>query len=260
MAVGQEGVPLFKLAATPDRISEAKRLFNENGDAARKILGELRLLAASEDERKAVSQLDSLLSVWISRYADLVRRADSGDPAAVTDFLMREMWPLYIDAGQDCARLLSLADEALLQDRRSAQQIVGTSWWITIALVLAGAITGAMSILVVRSVRREISYVAGKITRGSEQVASASQQVASSSQSLAQGTSEQAATLEQTSASTSEITAIIRKNAENTRSVASLMAKTSTLVDLANRNLAGMVESMKEINGSSERIARIIRE
>jgi len=83
--------------------------------------------------------------------------------------------------------------------------------------------------------------------------------VASSSQSLAQGTSEQAATLEETSSSTTEITAITRRNAENTRSVSGLMAETAQRVGEANRNLEEMVQSMKEINTSSERISKIIR-
>jgi methyl-accepting chemotaxis protein/methyl-accepting chemotaxis protein-1 (serine sensor receptor) len=83
--------------------------------------------------------------------------------------------------------------------------------------------------------------------------------VASASQSLAQGTSEQAATLEETSSSTTEITAITHKNAENTRTVAGLMNETAQLVGGANRNLEGMVQSMNEISSSSEKISKIIR-
>ena len=75
----------------------------------------------------------------------------------------------------------------------------------------------------------------------------------------AQGYREQAATLEETSESLTEITAISRKNAESMQSAAGLMAETARPVDDANRNLEEMVRSMKEINGSSEKISKIIR-
>src|SRR5262249_45001585 len=45
----------------------------------------------------------------------------------------------------------------------------------------------------------------------------------------------------------------------NTRSVADLMATTDNLVGEANRNLGEMVQSMQAINGSSEKIIKIIR-
>jgi len=94
---------------------------------------------------------------------------------------------------------------------------------------------------------------------GSRQVAAAADQVASASQSLAQGTSEQATTLEETSSSATEITAITRKNAENTKSVNGLMTETGQLVTAANHNLEEMIRSMQEINSSSEKISKIIR-
>src|SRR5258708_39898175 len=53
--------------------------------------------------------------------------------------------------------------------------------------------------------------------------------------------------------------AIPRRNAENTRSVSGLMTETAHRVEDANHNLEEMVQSMKEINASSEKISKIIR-
>src|SRR5262249_19804810 len=50
-----------------------------------------------------------------------------------------------------------------------------------------------------------------------------------------------------------------RRNTENTRTVAGLTVEAEHLVANANGNLQEMVESMKEINGSSEKISKIIR-
>jgi methyl-accepting chemotaxis protein len=130
---------------------------------------------------------------------------------------------------------------------------------LIVLLSVGGAIAAAGSFLGVRSAARQLRQLAGEMLDGSRQVAAASGQVAAASHSLAQGNSEQAATLQETSSSTTEITAVIRKNAENTKTMANLMTETAQLVENANRSLEEMVDSMKGINGSSEKISKIIR-
>jgi methyl-accepting chemotaxis protein len=83
--------------------------------------------------------------------------------------------------------------------------------------------------------------------------------VASSSQTLAQGASEQAASLEETSASSEEITAMTRKNAENSAIAATLMADVDHRVTEGNQTLEQMMQSMQEITGSSDKISKIIK-
>lgn len=135
----------------------------------------------------------------------------------------------------------------------------GSSHWIAWLLAAAACVVAAVSGFVVLSTSRGFERIAASLMEGSRQVAVASNQVASTSQSLAHGTSEQAATLQDTSSSATEITSITHKNTENTRVVAGLMADTTRAVADANRNLEEMVRSMKEITGSSEKISKIIR-
>ncbi len=59
----------------------------------------------------------------------------------------------------------------------------------------------------------------------------------SSSQTLAQGASEQAASLEETSSSSEEITSMTRKNAENSQAAATVMAEVDQRVAEGNRTL-----------------------
>jgi methyl-accepting chemotaxis protein len=130
---------------------------------------------------------------------------------------------------------------------------------LIVVLAAGGAVAAAASFMSVRSAAGQLRQLAGEMLDGSRQVAAASSQVAAASHSLAQGNSEQAATLEETSSSATEINAVTRKNAENTKTMANLMTEAAQLIDTANRNLTEMVESMKEINGSSEKISKIIR-
>jgi methyl-accepting chemotaxis protein len=90
-------------------------------------------------------------------------------------------------------------------------------------------------------------------------VAQAAAQMNTVSQSLSQGAAQQSASLEQTSASAEQINSMVHKNAENSRTVAEFTATANHLLTDANRKLRQMLESMKDISTSSEKISKIIR-
>jgi methyl-accepting chemotaxis protein/methyl-accepting chemotaxis protein-1 (serine sensor receptor) len=83
--------------------------------------------------------------------------------------------------------------------------------------------------------------------------------VSSSAQSLSQGSTEQAASLEETSASMEEMASMTRKNAENSRTAAGLMVEVDARVRDSNTALGDMVASMASIQDSSRQVAKIIK-
>jgi methyl-accepting chemotaxis protein/methyl-accepting chemotaxis protein-1 (serine sensor receptor) len=90
-------------------------------------------------------------------------------------------------------------------------------------------------------------------------VASAAGQISSSSQSLAQGASEQAASLEETSAASEEINSMARKNAENSQAANALVTESQRKFTETNHSLETMVVAMGDIKTSSDKVAKIIR-
>ena len=111
-----------------------------------------------------------------------------------------------------------------------------------------------------------ISKISGKllaivhsVSEGSAQVTNAVGQISSSSQSLAQGASEQAASLEETSAASEQISCMTHKNADNSRTVADEMDAVDRGIKDSNAALGEMVVSMNEIKESGGKIAKIIR-
>ncbi|SPE33575.1 methyl-accepting chemotaxis protein II (fragment) [Candidatus Sulfopaludibacter sp. SbA3] len=117
---------------------------------------------------------------------------------------------------------------------------------------------GAVFWLVLHT-NRSLLRLSTQLAESAQQVAGAAAQVSGASQSLAQGASEQAASLEQTSASTEEIASITRQNADHALQVAGLMQQSTSGAAEVNQMLDRMVEKMKEIDGSSHKIARIIK-
>jgi len=131
---------------------------------------------------------------------------------------------------------------------------------LLILIKICTAIFGAsFAYYIVRNINQTLLRVARELGNGAEQVSTAAGQVASSGQSLAQGASEQAASLEETSASSEELASMTRKNAENSQQAAEFMHAMSQRVVEANRSLAEMMTSMRDIGASSGKISKIIK-
>jgi ABC-type transporter Mla subunit MlaD len=133
--------------------------------------------------------------------------------------------------------------------------------WAIALVSLAGLVIGVALLvwLMRRKVLAPLMHSLRTLTEGSKQVASAASEVAGSAQDLSQGATQQAASLEETSASMEEMSSMTRRNADNSREAASMMAQTETLVSGARASLDQMVDSMTAIKESSDKVAKIIK-
>jgi methyl-accepting chemotaxis protein/methyl-accepting chemotaxis protein-1 (serine sensor receptor) len=122
-----------------------------------------------------------------------------------------------------------------------------------------GLAVGGLLFAIVRKANSSLRGLAQRIAQSAEQVANAAAQVSETSNQLADGASHQAASLEETSASTEEISSITRKNADHALQVAGLVKESDKGAAQVNQTLDGMVDKMKEIDASSNKIARIIK-
>ena len=97
------------------------------------------------------------------------------------------------------------------------------------------------------------------ISQSSSEVTGAVAQISKASQSLAQGASQQADSLEQTSSSSEQVSAMTRRNADHSRTAANEMAIVSKRVQDSHVALDEMTVSMISIKTSSSKIENIIQ-
>src|SRR5262245_12747972 len=106
---------------------------------------------------------------------------------------------------------------AVLALAEGGQYLMSPSFFSIVVTTLVGGT--AMAVLVPLLVHWDIvapvSTMVRRLSENASQVVAAAGQVANSSQSLSQGATEQATSLEQTSASMEEMASMTRKNAEN---------------------------------------------
>jgi len=123
-------------------------------------------------------------------------------------------------------------------------------------LLLAIAFAAAF---VVRSVNRALLTTVGQIAGGAELVAAAAGQISTSSQSLAEGSSEQAASIEQTSSASQGVHSMAHKSTQTSRAAADLMGDCQQKFARTNQSLDQMVVAMSGIKTQSEKISKIIK-
>ncbi len=255
----QRGVMLFSVEKLPEKAQINKQEFETRAAGAQAILSQLDPLLHIERARKDIAFIESELLNLRGYFERVAAAAMSGDSEAATKINQEHSIQSFdsLDAAAD--DLVEI--EKTLMKESSEQGALDSSrahWMAYIFLFAAVAIAPFVLVLVVRTTR-QLRGVAANLAEGAEQITSASSQVASSSQTLAQGASEQAASLEETSSSSEEITSMTRKNAENSQTAAGVMAEVDQRVAEGNRTLEGMVHSMQEITGSSDKISKIIK-
>jgi methyl-accepting chemotaxis protein len=93
----------------------------------------------------------------------------------------------------------------------------------------------------------KLSQVIGEVRSGAAALTGAASQVSATSQSLSQGTSEQAASVEETTSSLEQMSASITKNAENSRSMEQMALQGSKDASESGKSVGDTVSAMKDI-------------
>ncbi|MCB0282845.1 MAG: MCP four helix bundle domain-containing protein [Calditrichaeota bacterium] len=104
-----------------------------------------------------------------------------------------------------------------------------------------------------------LNEILGQLSGSIKQIDSGSKQVSDASQSLSQGATEQASSLEEISASMTEMNTQTKQNAENADKVSKLTTVSLDKTREGNSQMQHMLNAMNDINASSEQISKIIK-
>ncbi|MDM8525307.1 methyl-accepting chemotaxis protein [Desulfococcaceae bacterium HSG8] len=145
-------------------------------------------------------------------------------------------------------------------DRKEAfDAVTDLRRWIgTVAAISLSAVVGLViwfTGYIISPLRRVISV----LTRVTGKVSSAAKMSLSAGRSLSAGSSDQAASLEETSASLHEISAMMRRSAENAGQADKLVKKTSRIVIQANEAMSELIRAMEKIAGAGRETSDIIK-
>jgi methyl-accepting chemotaxis protein len=108
------------------------------------------------------------------------------------------------------------------------------------------------------AMQASLRSIVESVRGGAEVVAAASSQISEGNLDLSKRTEEQAAALEETGATMEELTSTIRNNAENSQEANKLAISASGIATRGGQVVSQVVDTMREINEGSRKIADII--
>ena len=233
--------------------------FQSQGAALRQSLAEMGRLAATPAESDRIQSLDQQAALVIQADQELRQAVTNQQMDAGLVIFSQRVLPRLDEIGKAANSLVEQQSRELSQASGASRRKSVSTTLITMLLLLVGVAAGCAVLFMVRRANGSLRTLAARMSEGAENVSSAASQVSSASQSLAEGANEQAASLEETSSSTDEIASITRQNAENALQAANLMQQSADGAGAVNTSLDRMLEQMKEIDTSSNKIARIIK-
>ena len=110
----------------------------------------------------------------------------------------------------------------------------------------------------IQEMQQSLVMTVSNVRDGSDAIFTGASEIAAGNNDLSARTEEQAASLEQTAASMEQLTATVKQNADNARQASQLALTASETAQQGGKVVDGVVSTMKEIAGSSKKIADII--
>lgn len=244
----------------PASVSESAQRIQARGDEVRKQAEALRALTGGDQRSTAaINEMDHGADAWTADNRQYLSLASSGKFQAAHTVLTDQMFPLVpkIDAASKALRDREVETIAAFRERAHSEIV--RSRWIAAGFIVLNLVCSVVLVFLVLFVARRLRGMSGQLAVESGQVSSASGQVSSAGQSLAQGASEQAATLEQTTAAIAEVSTTTGQNAEHSHKAAELMALTAQHIVHGNQKISELERSMGEINASGEKVGKILK-
>lgn len=111
----------------------------------------------------------------------------------------------------------------------------------------------------IHQINTSVSHIVRELLGASEHVAATALQVSTSSKVLSQGSSEQAASIQETSASTNQINSVTGQNADHAQEASLLMVSVVDQISGTHKSLEDLSTGMSEIANSSKQVSKVVQ-
>jgi methyl-accepting chemotaxis protein len=131
--------------------------------------------------------------------------------------------------------------------------------WVIGSGLAVSLVAIGFSLVTARRMGRQIQGVVATVSAGTDQLVSTAGEFTASSQSLAEGASDQAASIEETSASLEEISSMTRAGTEHGQKAKEVTKAARGIADRGAKDMERMSSAMEAIKASGDETAKIIK-
>ncbi|MBI5605359.1 MAG: methyl-accepting chemotaxis protein [Deltaproteobacteria bacterium] len=238
--------------------SEGNRLRKEYLD--RHAYWEKTLPSGSIKEMLVKKSYEPAIKFFNLRDEKFVPAVLAGDKKAAYELLSGELTHLYNEHRKAIDRAVIDINEHILQEEKSATRIIFRRTVLMIGIGLSLTLISCFLFgRIASGITLKLKDLSSDLQINAQHLLSTAAQVSSISQSLAEGSSAQAAGLEQTSSSMEEMASMTRQNSENADLANTLVQNTDQVLNDANLAMKKLTQSMQEIIAAGEETGKIIK-
>jgi methyl-accepting chemotaxis protein len=223
------------------------------------LFAELMPLLDSPEDQKLVKDLQAKAIAVRPVSEEASKLLEKQQMAEALKLTSEKLLPAYEDLQKNARDFLANQREKMAAETDGVMANASAARILAYVFVCLTALCSILITLVVREMNSALGKMGSQVSDGARSVARAAAQMGSISQSLAQGASEQAVSLDQTSASAERVNEMVQKNARSSREAAEHTNDANRRLSEANSKLDLMLVSMRDIYSSSEKISKIIR-
>ena len=212
------------------------------------------------EDRANFSQLKENLSSYLGGWKGVQQLSKDAKPEEAENLYVASMDPPFQKTVSQLLLMQEWNDKYGKNASAKAKEAMAeTNMWNLLLLVISICLGAGIAFWLIRGLNITLSGALSKLSATADELTSAASQVSSHSLMLAQGASSQAASIEEVSAASEEVNSMTRQAADRTKSAGTIVQENQRSYDETFLKLNLMVESMSEINGHSEKIAKIIK-
>ena len=238
------------------RAPEDLRTFEKESGHVVALLAQAKREILQSDRARLVLSIERHIQEYGQAFGRAVKMTGGNELAA----LSKQLGVLGAELDRELVKLEHdiVADQMAAGTRinREVQQAQTAIVCIGSAAVALGLF---MTWVIARSIVGPLRLIAATISQGADQTVEASGLVSASSQALAHGASEQAASLEESSASIEELSSMTKRNAGNAQEAKSAAMRTRQSADEGAHQMKAMQDSIAAISSASQDITKILK-
>ena len=258
MFLAQNDVILQALSHQENGVERATHVFEESRGLLLESIDRVRPLLSTEEGSQLCQSITDDVGGWTPRFYEIKRLAVTGQTADAIAAAAGTR-PVYDRISTAVDHANSLVHGLIHKDQASASTVYQGNRFATQIFVLVALVLGGLIVTIVCRVSHRLIQSVNELRFRAAQLTQVVSQVASSSESLALGATEEAATLEETSSAAAEVRAMALKNSQHALDAQQVVVRSEGGVRSANDSLGQMVQSMQNIEASSDKIAKIIK-
>jgi methyl-accepting chemotaxis protein len=257
--LAERGQLLFSSIHAADKIRSTHEAFGKSADTALAKITEIRPLLILPRGQELAGLMESGIAnyrseqehVWSLLQQDKVAEAIQWD----SDHLVS------IGGGvtKNADDLLTMEKELNSAAVARAAVIKSQARWIVLTLLAGSLFLAGVVFRVLAGITRTLRHVAGEVKGGAREIDAAATQVSAATSTLSEQSSNQAMSVEETAATSQEISSIAQRNKQAADEAAGLLSQADEVDQRIQGAVKNLVESVDEINKSSEQVQKVVR-